>query len=400
MAWFAGRADLRAPGRLDRGDRRGGRRDRLLAPGRARHEPHAAVALIAAAGEITGRLHRVDGLAQGLLGHAGQRGQVGNPDAVRRDHLEYPPVTAAQVRELAEPGGPEVRGHPPGDRLQPPGQVIRQMIKGNGLARSHKVTLLSLQMDRLPYFSEAVGGAMDLPGEAALPTAELAAVASAASGHDVPDPVACAAPVAYNWGSPATAGLWRVDVREGSPGRPGRLQLLRQAAPGHPPLAGACLHPRGAAGRLHRLLPLALRARHVRMRHRVGAARRHADARPAPREVRRCRPHRAVVGVHHPAPGTVGPPGLRARRVPARAPGRPQAGGRAGQREPPGESARPVPGLFPAAIHRDPGPARPAAAPASKAPCGATRWWPRPCAGPAIRDCRRRCWRSANGCRS
>jgi hypothetical protein len=58
---------------------------------------------------------------------------------------------------------------------------------------------------------------MDLPGEAALPTAELAAVASAASGHDVSDPVACAAPVAYDWGSPATAGLWRVDVREGSP---------------------------------------------------------------------------------------------------------------------------------------------------------------------------------------
>ena len=28
--------------------------------------------------------------------------------------------------------------------------------------------------------------------------------------------MACAAPVAYDWGSPATAGLWRVDVREGS----------------------------------------------------------------------------------------------------------------------------------------------------------------------------------------
>lgn len=47
---------------------------------------------------------------------------------------------------------------------------------------------------------------------AALGPAELAAAASAAAGRPVPDPVAHAVPVGYDRGSPATAGLWRVDV--------------------------------------------------------------------------------------------------------------------------------------------------------------------------------------------
>ena len=47
---------------------------------------------------------------------------------------------------------------------------------------------------------------------AALGPAELAAAASAAAGRPVPDPVAHAVPVGYDWGSPATAGLWRVPV--------------------------------------------------------------------------------------------------------------------------------------------------------------------------------------------
>jgi phosphotransferase family enzyme len=47
---------------------------------------------------------------------------------------------------------------------------------------------------------------------AALGPAELAAAASAAAGRPVPDPVTHAVPVGYDWGSPATAGLWRVDV--------------------------------------------------------------------------------------------------------------------------------------------------------------------------------------------
>jgi hypothetical protein len=48
---------------------------------------------------------------------------------------------------------------------------------------------------------------------AALPPAELAAVAGAAAGRDVPRATARAVPVHYDWGSPATAGLWRADVR-------------------------------------------------------------------------------------------------------------------------------------------------------------------------------------------
>jgi hypothetical protein len=48
---------------------------------------------------------------------------------------------------------------------------------------------------------------------AALPPAELAAVAAAAAGRDVPHATARAVPVSYDWVSPATAGLWRADVR-------------------------------------------------------------------------------------------------------------------------------------------------------------------------------------------
>jgi hypothetical protein len=42
--------------------------------------------------------------------------------------------------------------------------------------------------------------------------AELSAVASAAAGKTVTDPVAHPVPLAYDYGSPSTAGLWRVDV--------------------------------------------------------------------------------------------------------------------------------------------------------------------------------------------
>jgi hypothetical protein len=48
---------------------------------------------------------------------------------------------------------------------------------------------------------------------ASLPPAELAAVASAAAGREVQRATARAVPVDYDWGSPATAGLWRADVR-------------------------------------------------------------------------------------------------------------------------------------------------------------------------------------------
>ena len=50
---------------------------------------------------------------------------------------------------------------------------------------------------------------------AALDPQELAAAASAAAGRPVPDAVAHAVPIAYDWGSPATAGLWRVRVTSG-----------------------------------------------------------------------------------------------------------------------------------------------------------------------------------------
>ena len=51
-------------------------------------------------------------------------------------------------------------------------------------------------------------------GYAALTPAELAAITSAATGQLVREPVVSAAPIDYAWGSVATAGLWRVDVRD------------------------------------------------------------------------------------------------------------------------------------------------------------------------------------------
>ena len=58
----------------------------------------------------------------------------------------------------------------------------------------------------------------DLLDRAMLTPADLSVVTSGAVGRQVRRPVACAAPIAYNWGSPATAGLWRVDVRDGAGG--------------------------------------------------------------------------------------------------------------------------------------------------------------------------------------
>jgi hypothetical protein len=63
----------------------------------------------------------------------------------------------------------------------------------------------------------------DLFGRASLGPAELAAVAAAAAGRDVRElrhARTRAVPVGYEWGSPATAGLWRVQVRADAPGFP------------------------------------------------------------------------------------------------------------------------------------------------------------------------------------
>ncbi len=53
-----------------------------------------------------------------------------------------------------------------------------------------------------------------LPGLAELTAGELSAVTSAAIGRPVTVRQTRVAPVGYDWGSPATAGLWRVDVSE------------------------------------------------------------------------------------------------------------------------------------------------------------------------------------------
>src|ERR1700722_17638946 len=47
---------------------------------------------------------------------------------------------------------------------------------------------------------------------AALPPAELCALAEAASGTPMPDPQMSATPLGHDPGSPVTAGLWRVEV--------------------------------------------------------------------------------------------------------------------------------------------------------------------------------------------
>jgi hypothetical protein len=51
-------------------------------------------------------------------------------------------------------------------------------------------------------------------GLAALSSAELGQITSAVTGLQVRDPVVSVAPIAYDWGSIATAGLWRVDVTD------------------------------------------------------------------------------------------------------------------------------------------------------------------------------------------
>jgi hypothetical protein len=53
----------------------------------------------------------------------------------------------------------------------------------------------------------------DLLDLASLTAAELGEIASAAAGVPVAGAEATATPIAYDWGSPATAGLWRADVR-------------------------------------------------------------------------------------------------------------------------------------------------------------------------------------------
>ena len=58
---------------------------------------------------------------------------------------------------------------------------------------------------------------------ASLTDANLAEVASAA-GVPVARPQATLTPIAYDWGSPATAGLWRADVR--SQGQSGLRRVL------------------------------------------------------------------------------------------------------------------------------------------------------------------------------
>lgn len=51
-------------------------------------------------------------------------------------------------------------------------------------------------------------------GLAALSSGELSEITSRVTGLPFGDPVVSVTPVAYNWGSPATAGLWRVDVTD------------------------------------------------------------------------------------------------------------------------------------------------------------------------------------------
>jgi hypothetical protein len=54
----------------------------------------------------------------------------------------------------------------------------------------------------------------DLLDRVLLTPAELSAMTSEAVHREVRSPVASFAPIDYDWGSPATAGLWRADVRE------------------------------------------------------------------------------------------------------------------------------------------------------------------------------------------
>ena len=71
----------------------------------------------------------------------------------------------------------------------------------------------------------------DLFRLAALPPAELRVLAETVSGTLVPDPQVSATPLGYDWGSPVTAGLWRVEVtspdRGGAPGCTFFVKLVR-----------------------------------------------------------------------------------------------------------------------------------------------------------------------------
>jgi len=76
--------------------------------------------------------------------------------------------------------------------------------------------------------SYASGQPQDLFQLAAVTPAELAAIAAAAAGSPVARPVAHPAPIAYDWGSPATAGLWRVEVTsDGEPACALFVKLVR-----------------------------------------------------------------------------------------------------------------------------------------------------------------------------
>src|SRR4029077_2512373 len=186
---------------LDRGDgllRRAGCAVSLLG---SRDEPDAAVGLVAAAGDEAALLQPVDELAQRLLGHAGDRGQVGDADPGWRNHLENAPVAAPQLGELVADSCAELGVQPPGDCLQPAGQVIRQGIQGGRLAFCHKATLLYFDRQAtLPFWSApptCSGGIMatrpdtdeDLMNFAWLTSAELSTVTSAAAGRPVQNPV-------------------------------------------------------------------------------------------------------------------------------------------------------------------------------------------------------------------
>jgi hypothetical protein len=73
--------------------------------------------------------------------------------------------------------------------------------------------------------------AEDLFRLAALPPPDLRALAETVSGTLMPDPQVSVTPLGYDWGSPVTAGLWRVEVtspdRSGAPGCTFFVKLVR-----------------------------------------------------------------------------------------------------------------------------------------------------------------------------
>lgn len=115
--------------------------------------------------------------------------------------------------------------------------------------------------------------AEDLLRLAALPPAELRALAETVSGTLMPGPQVSATPLGYDWGSPVTAGLWRVEVtsrdRGGAPGCTFFVKLVRHIRlwPG----AALAARQRGAGG-IHRLLSVAVRAGYPPVRDRLSPA--------------------------------------------------------------------------------------------------------------------------------